>query len=62
MLITWYFKAMFGASSTFNFVKPISPENSSASSSTIGETILQGPHHGAQKSTKTGFSEPRTSS
>src|SRR3954452_7917671 len=34
---------------------------SEAISSSTGATILQGPHHSAQKSTRTGLSLPRTS-
>src|SRR5690348_4767144 len=37
------------------------PSYSVASSSTIGAIILQGLHHAAQKSTRTGTSESRTS-
>ena len=35
--------------------------SSAASSSMTGESIRQGPHHGAQKSTSTGLSARRTS-
>src|SRR6266404_3405634 len=37
------------------------PSYSLASSSIIGASILQGPHHSAQKSTSTGADELRTS-
>src|SRR5688572_29727009 len=37
------------------------PSYSLASSSRIGATILQGPHHSAQKSTRTGVVDLRTS-
>jgi hypothetical protein len=33
------------------------PANSLATSSTVGPSFLHGPHHGAQKSTRTGISE-----
>src|ERR1700739_1017388 len=38
-----------------------SPARSLAISSTTGATIRHGPHHGAQKSTSTGFSDSSTS-
>src|SRR6266702_7368813 len=39
-----------GFSSVFNFPKTTFPEYSFASASTIGPTIRQGPHQGAQQS------------
>jgi hypothetical protein len=47
--------------SMLNLAILILPANSSAIYSITGAIILQGPHHSAQKSTKTGRSEPRTS-
>ncbi len=43
--------AILGFSSTFTFPNTTFPESSRASCSIIGDTILQGPHQGAQKST-----------
>src|SRR5487761_821702 len=43
------------------FATVILPANSSASSSSAGAIILQGPHHSAQKSTSTGPGAPSTS-
>src|SRR3989344_2228013 len=57
MLNTLYFDANSLASSTLTLTKFTLPSNSFASSSTTGLTILQGPHHSAQKSTKTGCEE-----
>src|SRR5262249_10554853 len=37
------------------------PANCAASRSMIGDSMRQGPHHGAQKSTTTGLSDLRTS-
>jgi hypothetical protein len=48
-------------SSTFTLIKLTLSENSFAISSTIGATALHGPHHGAQKSTKTGAFDFSTS-
>src|SRR5579884_3350165 len=52
---------MSGFSSIFSFaivtLSPSSPEISSSA----GAIIRHGPHHSAQKSTRTGLSEPRTS-
>src|SRR3712207_6080947 len=45
----------------FTFTTRSSPERSSAIWSRIGETMWQGPHQGAQKSTITGCSLPSTS-
>src|SRR4028119_926402 len=52
--------AVAGLSSTFSFTKRTS-SRSSLISSRIGETRRHGTHHGAQKSTMTGFSAPKTS-
>ena len=54
MLIIPYCVDVDWFSSTFNFPKTKLPFISVASSSRIGANILQGPHQGAQKSTKTG--------
>ena len=55
MLKTLYFEASSLFWSTFTLTKLTLPEYSLAISSTIGATALHGPHHGAQKSTKTGI-------
>src|SRR4030042_6440705 len=60
MLITPYFEAMNGASSTFNLANSIFPLSSLAHSSMTGATALHGPHQGAQKSTSTGICEFKT--
>src|SRR5918998_3091798 len=52
--------AVAGLSSTFSFTKRTS-SRSSLISSRIGEMRRHGTHHGAQKSTMTGFSAPKTS-
>src|SRR6516225_6327692 len=50
--------AVFGLSSTLSFaICSLSPFSDAISSST-GAIILHGPHHSAQKSTSTGFSDP----
>src|SRR3990172_1372261 len=49
-------------SSVFSLTNFILPSYSPASSSTRGETMRQGPHQGAQKSTSTGSPALRTSS
>jgi len=57
-----YLEAVCGFSSTFSFTmrtfSPISPETSSR----MGATMRQGPHHSAQKSTITGAADLMTSS
>ncbi len=45
--------AIFGAASTSNLATLALPSTRAATCSTIGACILQGPHHAAQKSTKT---------
>mmetsp|Transcript_34871 Transcript_34871/g.75476 ORF Transcript_34871/g.75476 Transcript_34871/m.75476 type:complete len:210 (-) Transcript_34871:144-773(-) len=55
-----YSVATAGDSSVFNLTAFSLPLYSSASSSTSGAIIRQGPHQGAQKSTKTGKSLFRT--
>src|SRR3954462_14956716 len=45
---------MSGASSTLSLTTFMRPELASARRASAGETIRQGPHHGAQKSTTTG--------
>src|SRR5438309_6337943 len=54
MLKMLYLEAISLFWSTFTLTKLTLSENSFATSSTIGATALHGPHHGAQKSTKTG--------
>ena len=49
-----------GLSSALSLAKVTRPSYSVARSSTIGAIARQGPHHGAQKSTITGASAPRT--
>jgi hypothetical protein len=46
---------------TFNFVILILPFIALNSCSSVGPTVLQGPHNSAQKSTRTGLSDDRTS-
>src|SRR5215203_5059559 len=48
-------------SSTFILKKPAFSPYSSATASTEGAIIRHGPHHSAQKSTRIGFSLPKTS-
>ena len=48
-------------SSTLTFATVMRPSYSFAISSKTGERVLQGPHHSAQKSTKTGCVELITS-
>jgi hypothetical protein len=50
------------SSSTFTFTTLALPSYSLATSSSTGPTIRHGPHHGAQKSTRTGTSLLTTSS
>src|SRR5882762_631597 len=61
MLLIWYISAVDGLSSTFSFTTAALSEYFSAIASTVGASIRQGPHHAAQKSTSTGFSDSRTS-
>src|SRR5688500_10622659 len=61
MLITPYSEAVCGFSSTSTLTTFSFPCCSDAISSTIGATILQGPHQAAQKSTRTGSVEESTS-
>src|SRR5579885_689253 len=56
----WYAWAVLGFSSVFSLTTLIFPAKSLDRSSTTGATALQGPHHGAQKSTSTGMSALRT--
>src|SRR5690554_1009981 len=56
-----YLGAVASFSSIFNLAILTLPAYSSASTSSTGAIILQGPHQAAQKSTSTGMSEPRTS-
>src|SRR6476659_10064344 len=52
---------MSGSSSMFILTSLSSPARSSAIRSRIGETAWHGPHHSAQKSTRTGVSDWSTS-
>src|SRR5262249_35619481 len=54
--VTMYFIATAEDSSTLILATLIFPTYCVARSSTIGATERQGPHQGAQKSTRTGFS------
>ena len=56
-----YSVAIEGDSSVFNFTAFNFPEYSSANWSIRGAIIRHGPHHGAQKSTRTGTSDFNTS-
>jgi hypothetical protein len=58
--ITLYFNANVSASSVFT-LQNLTSVTSSDISSIIGESILQGPHQDAQKSTNTGLSDFKTS-
>lgn len=57
MLKMLYFEEISLLLSTFTLTKLTLSEYSAAISSIIGATALHGPHHGAQKSTKTGISD-----
>ena len=61
MLRMPYWLATLGFSSVLSLNTLILPSNSLAISSTIGATMRQGPHHGAQKSISTGKSLLSTS-
>src|ERR1700757_2805579 len=56
MDVTWYFISTAEASSTLILATFSLPTYWFARSSTIGDTDRQGPHQGAQKSTRTGLS------
>ena len=58
---TPYWAGRFGFSSTFTLATISLPSYSSASSSSAGPIILHGPHHSAQKSTRTGTVASSTS-
>src|SRR5271166_3047839 len=58
---TPYLAGVCGLSSTLIFTNLTLPSYSLASSSIEGAMALQGPHHGAQKSIRTGLSDLRTS-
>ena len=62
MALTPYCTARFWFESTSTFPTATRPEYSSANSSRIGAIILHGPHHSAQKSTRIGWADLRTSS
>src|SRR4051794_11718995 len=57
----WYVCAVRGFSSMLSLATVSLSACSVAISSSTGATILQGPHHSAQKSTSTGLSLPKTS-
>lgn len=57
-----YIGAVFGCFSIFNFPNLTLSKYSFATSSKIGDNILHGLHHSAQKSTNTNFFEDSTSS
>ena len=57
-----YCSASSLSSSMFTLQNFILPSSSTASSDIIGAIILHGPHHDAQKSTRTGMFESITSS
>src|SRR5436305_6501301 len=59
MMLNW--SAVCWFSSVFILTTFSSPSRSLAISSTTGATIRHGPHHGAQKSTRTGTSDSMTS-
>ena len=61
MLRTLYFGAVNGFSSIFNLMTFRRSPYSSATVPRTGAIILHGPHHSAQKSSKTGTSELTTS-
>ena len=58
---TLYFCGVSGFSSIFNFTIEMLSPLSSEISSNAGPIALHGPHHSAQKSTKTGLSDCKTS-
>lgn len=60
MLRIPYFEAIEGLSSVFKFKHFSLPTYCLESSPTTGWNIRQGPHHGAQNSTRTGQSASRT--
>src|SRR6186997_760441 len=60
MPVTRYDAGVTGFSSTFIFRKVILSPWAALISSRIGETWRHGPHHSAQKSTRTGLSDLRT--
>src|SRR6478735_6405903 len=60
MPVTRYDDGVTGFSSTFILRKVILSPCVVAISSRIGATCLHGPHHSAQKSTRTGLSDLRT--
>src|SRR5688500_16971864 len=62
MPLTLYFGAVTGLASTSSLTIFNLPAYSSANSSRTGAIILQGPHHCAQKSTRTGPADFSTSS
>ena len=55
VLVMLYFADVFGALSVSIFATTSLLSNSFATFSKVGPSILQGPHHSAQKSTKTGI-------
>src|SRR3954465_11511541 len=59
--MTWESRGICGFSSMLSLAIVSLSACSAAISSSTGATILHGPHHSAQKSTRTGLSLPRTS-
>src|SRR5262249_57088551 len=57
----WKRPAVLGLSSTLSLPTLALPAYSVAMASTVGVIILHGPHHSAQKSTRTGTSDLKTS-
>src|SRR5262245_29655173 len=58
---TWDLNETFGLSSTLSLPTVTLPAYSVASAPTVGARRLQGPHHSAQKSTRTGAPDCSTS-
>ncbi len=58
---TWKAAEIRGFSSTFTFASSTEPPVASITSSRMGPSVLQGPHHGAQRSTTTGTCSDRSS-
>src|SRR5439155_7184700 len=61
MVVTSYLIARSEFSSTFTLPTLTLPANWSAMRSMVGESCRHGPHHGAQKSTRTGWPDWATS-
>src|SRR4051794_33221003 len=61
MLWTWKAWAVAGLASTSTLARTTSPPVSSTTASSIGPSVLHGPHHSAQRSTTTGVVMERSS-